>query len=83
MISVVNVNLGEPYNVVIRGIIERGYAGNQTEVLRQAVLALQRELDEREEVLLVNKGIDAEMREVKRGKSKLLTFAQLKARLKK
>ena len=83
MISVVNVNLGEPYNVVIRGIIERGYAGNQTEVLRQAVLALQRELDEREEVLLVNKGIESEMREVKRGKSKLLTFAQLKARLKK
>ena len=62
-----NVNIGAPYEAVIRKIIEAGYAGNQTEVVRQALLAYARELDE-EEVRLVNKGIELEMQEIKSGK---------------
>ena len=33
-----NINLGAPYEMAIKRIIEKGYAGNQTEVIRQAVL---------------------------------------------
>jgi len=33
-----NINLGAPYELAIKRIIEKGYAGNQTEVIRQAVL---------------------------------------------
>jgi Arc/MetJ-type ribon-helix-helix transcriptional regulator len=33
-----NIKLGEPYEAAIKGIIEKGYAGSQTEVIRQAIL---------------------------------------------
>ena len=35
-----NISLGPPYEVAIQRIIGKGYAGNQTEVIRQAILAL-------------------------------------------
>lgn len=35
-----NINLGTPYEATIRKIIEKGYAGNQTEVIRQALVGL-------------------------------------------
>ena len=52
-----NVNLGIPYETIVKKAIEQGYAGNQTEVIRQALLAYERTLEE-EEVKLVNKGIE-------------------------
>jgi len=36
------------------GLIDKGYAGNQTEVIRQAILAYGKMLEE-EEMLLVNR----------------------------
>ena len=55
-----NINLGTPYEVAIEKIMQKGYAGSQTEVIRQAILAYERMIDE-EEVMLVNKGIADEM----------------------
>jgi len=37
-----NISLGPPYEAAIQRIIGKGYAGNQTEVIRQAILAYER-----------------------------------------
>ena len=76
-----NVNLGIPYEVIVNKAIEKGYAGNQTEVIRQALLAYERALDE-EEVKLVNKGIELEMQEIREGKIKTKSLASIKKKYK-
>ena len=76
-----NVNLGAPYEQIIKRIIEREYAGNMTEAIRQALIVYERELEE-EEIRLVNKGIDAMMEDVKSGKVKTYTLAEIKKELK-
>lgn len=72
-----NVNLGIPYEAIVNKAIEKGYAGNQTEVIRQALLAYERQLEE-EEVRLVNKGIELEMREIKEGRMKGKSLESIK-----
>ena len=72
-----NINLGAPYEAIISKLIERGYAGNQTEVVRQALLAYERVVDE-EEVILVNRGIEFEMQRIKSGEMKTIPFEQIK-----
>lgn len=59
-----NVNLGAPYEAKLRKIIEKGYAGNQTEAIRQAINELDRKIDE-EEAILVHKGVQFEMEKMK------------------
>ena len=75
-----NANLGTPYEAVMKKIIDKGYAGSQTEVIRQALLAYERMIDE-EEVVLVNRGIAAEMEEIQAGKIKVYTHEQVKKKL--
>lgn len=77
----VNVDLGIPYEAILKKAIERGYAGNQTEVIRQALLNYERAIDE-EEVLLVNKGIELEMQDIREGKVKTKSFAVIKKKFK-
>ena len=72
-----NVDLGVPYEIILKKAIEKGYAGNQTEVIRQALLSYERMIDE-EEIRLVNKGIELEMQEVREGKVKTKSLAQIK-----
>ena len=72
-----NVNLGAPYEAIIEKLIRDGYAGNQTEVIRQALAAYERVIDE-EEVRLVNRGIAAEMQEMRSGAAKAVTLQQVK-----
>ncbi|MCD6478343.1 MAG: type II toxin-antitoxin system ParD family antitoxin [Candidatus Diapherotrites archaeon] len=72
-----NVKLGAPYETIIKRIIEKGYAGNQSEVIRQALLAYERLLEE-EEVMLVNKGIELEMQEIKEGKMRTKSLRSIK-----
>ncbi len=72
-----NINIGVPYEAIINKAIRKGYAGNQTEVIRQALLAYEREL-EQEEVMLVGKGIELEMQEIRSGKLKTKSIEQLK-----
>lgn len=76
-----NVNLGVPYEMLIEKIIKEGYAGNQTEVIRQALLSYEKVLDE-EEVRLVNKGTELEMQEIRSGKLKTKSLDQLKNKYK-
>lgn len=74
-----NANLGIPYEAIVKKAIERGYAGNQTEVIRQALLAYERMLEE-EEVFLVHKAVEIEGREIDEGKVQTVTHEELKKR---
>ena len=76
-----NVNLGVPYEAIVNKTIEKGYAGNQTEVIRQALLAYDRLLEE-EEVKLVNKGIELEMQDISEGKIKTKSLNSIKKKYK-
>ena len=75
-----NVKLGIPYEAIIEKAIEKEYAGNQTEVIRQALLAYERILDE-EEAKLVNRGIEFEMQQIKTGQIKTKDYEQIKKKL--
>jgi Arc/MetJ-type ribon-helix-helix transcriptional regulator len=63
------INLGTPYETIIDRIIKKGYAGNQTEVIRQALLNYDRYLEE-EEARRVDVAIEAEMKKIKSGETK-------------
>ena len=59
-----NVNLGDYYQSIINKALGMGLAGNQTEVIRQALLDYGRKIDE-EEAILVHKGVQFEMEKMK------------------
>ena len=77
-----NVNLGEPYEVIIKKVMEKGYAGSQTEVIRQALMTYDRMLEE-EEYTLVHKAVREEMEEIKTGKTKTYSLKDVKKALKR
>ncbi len=77
-----NVNLGAPYEHIVQKVIEKGYAGNQTEVIRQALLAYSRDIEE-EEVFLVHKGVKAEMAEIRSGKTKSIPLSKILSKYRK
>lgn len=72
-----NINLGTPYEVIVKKIIEKEYAASQTEAIRQALIVYERVLDE-EEVRLVHKAVEMEMQEIRGGKAKMKTHEELK-----
>ncbi|MFH1257229.1 MAG: hypothetical protein V1494_08140 [Candidatus Diapherotrites archaeon] len=76
-----NVDLGVPYEAIMKKAIEKGYAGNQTEVVRQALLNYERVLEE-EEKELVAKAVKIEMGEVKAGNIKTKPFGEIKKKFK-
>ncbi|MFH0861919.1 MAG: hypothetical protein V1875_02710 [Candidatus Altiarchaeota archaeon] len=76
-----NVNLGIPYETSINRIIEKGYAGNQTEVIRQAISAYERMLEE-EEMMLVHKAVEFEVAEMKSGRVRTHGFEEIRKILK-
>ena len=77
----VNVDLGIPYETILKKVIEKGYAGNQTEAIRQALLNYERMLEE-EEKELVAKAVKIEMDEVKAGNIKTKSFNAMKKKFK-
>ncbi|OPY28274.1 MAG: hypothetical protein A4E28_01668 [Methanocella sp. PtaU1.Bin125] len=76
-----NVNLGTPYETRINEIIEKGYAATQTEVIRQAIMYYATFLEDQEEIRLLNKGISADMKDIKSGKVKTVAHDELKKKL--
>jgi len=75
-----NINLGAPYEAAIKGIIEKGYAGSKTEVIRQAILAYERIIEE-EELVLVHKAVEIEMADIEAGKCKTHSFESITSSL--
>ena len=80
-VEIMNISIGTPYEAAIKRIIEKGYAGNQTEVIRQAILAYERMLDE-EELMLVHRAVEIEVKEIEADNVKSYTFDQIKTLLK-
>ncbi len=72
-----NISLGFPYEVAIQRIIRKGYAGNKTEVIRQAILAYERIPDE-EELMLVHRAVTIEVREIEAEKTPSRSFDEIK-----
>ena len=64
-----NIDLGVPAEAAIIGIIKKGYAESQTEVILLAILAYERMIAE-EELALVHKAVEIEMKDIESGKSK-------------
>jgi Arc/MetJ-type ribon-helix-helix transcriptional regulator len=76
-----NISIGSPYEAVIKRIIEKGYAGNQTEVIRQAILAYERMLED-EELKLVHRAVTVEVNEIEARKTSTHSFDEIKKVLK-
>jgi Arc/MetJ-type ribon-helix-helix transcriptional regulator len=76
-----NISIGSPYEAVIKRIIDKGYAGNQTEVIRQAILAYERMLEE-EELMLVHRAVTVEVSEIESKKTPSFSFDDMKKILK-
>lgn len=76
-----NISIGTPYEAAIKRIIEKGYAGNQTEVIRQAILAYERMIDD-EELMLVHRAVEVEVKEIEADEIKSYTFDQIRKLLK-
>ena len=76
-IYTMNINLGAPYEALIKRIIERGYAGSQTEVIRQALTAYERMLED-EEISLVHRAVEIEMEDIEAGKTKTFSLESIK-----
>jgi Arc/MetJ-type ribon-helix-helix transcriptional regulator len=76
-----NISIGSPYEAAIKRIIEKGYAGNQTEVIRQAILAYERMLED-EELMLVHRAVTAEVSEIETKKTPSFSFDEIKILLK-
>lgn len=75
-----NVNLGAPYEAILQRIIEKEYAGNQTEAIRQALVVYERQIEE-EEMRLVHKAVEIEMEEIRSGKVKTIPWEEVKKEL--
>jgi Arc/MetJ-type ribon-helix-helix transcriptional regulator len=72
-----HISIGPPYEAVIKRIIDKGYAGNQTEVIRQAILAYERMLED-EELMLVHRAVVAEVSEIDAKKTPSCSFEEVK-----
>ena len=72
-----NIRIGSPYEAVIKRIIEKGYAGNQTEVIRQALLAYERMLED-EELMIVHRAVTVEVSEIEIKKNPSCSFDEVK-----
>ena len=76
-----NIIIGPPYEAAIKRIIEKVYAGNQTEVIRQAILAYERMLED-EELMLVHRAVTVEVSEIVAKKTPSQPFDEIKKLLK-
>ena len=78
----INIDLGEPYMFIINWAIKKGYAGNKSEVIRHALKAYEREMNENEEAILVKKGVDDMMDQIKNGKLKTKSYNEIRKKYK-
>jgi Arc/MetJ-type ribon-helix-helix transcriptional regulator len=78
---VVNINLGAPYEAIIKRIIEKEYAGNQTEVIRQALVEYENKIQD-DEAEVINRFIEDRRRKINSGELKLISAEEIKKKYK-
>ena len=76
-----NIDLGEPYLYIIESAIKKGYAGNKSEVIRHALKAFEREMNQNEETILVKKDVDQMMAKIKSGQMKTKPYGETRKKL--
>ena len=72
-----NLNLGAHHDAFISMMIERGYAASQIEVIRQALLRYQADL-EMGELAAVQRGVEFEKQQMRESKTKPKALAEMK-----
>ena len=70
------IDLGTPFEAIIDKLLERGYAANKSELIRQALLLYDRAVDE-EEIMLVRTAVESMVAEQKSGKRKTYTMEEI------
>ena len=75
-----DIDLGAPYEAIVQRIIEKEYAENHAEVLRQALVVYERQIEE-EEMRLVHIAVEAEMEKIRSGKVKTIPLEEVKKEL--
>ena len=71
------VDLGTPYEAIINKILNRGYATNKSEVIRQALILYDKAVDD-EELTLVRTAIESMVADEKSGKSRTYSLEEIK-----
>jgi len=79
-IVMVLVSLCPAHEAKLRKIIDLGYAGNQTEAIRQAITEYFRQIEE-EEASLVCQAVERELEQHKQSGAKEYSLAELKKSL--
>jgi Arc/MetJ-type ribon-helix-helix transcriptional regulator len=74
------VDLGTPYEAIMDKLLERGYAANKSELIRQALVLYEREVDE-EELRLVRAAVESMAALQKSGKRKTYTLEEIEKEL--
>ncbi len=70
------IDLGTPFEAIMDKLLERGYAANKSELIRQALILYDRAVDE-EEIMLVRTAVESMVAEQKLGKRKTYTLEEI------
>ena len=73
-----NVILRGKVKEIVESMVDLGYANSQSEAIRMAILNFGQRTFGEEELRLVNKGVKAEMNEIRAGKLKTKSIGKLK-----
>jgi len=70
------IDLGVPYDAIMDKLLNRGYAANKSELIRQALILYDKTVDE-EEISLVRTAVESMAAEQKSGKRKTYTLEEI------
>jgi Arc/MetJ-type ribon-helix-helix transcriptional regulator len=70
------IDLGTPFEAIMDKLLDRGYAANKSELIRQALILYDRAVDE-EEVMLVRTAVESMVADQKSRKRKTYTLEEI------
>ncbi len=75
-----NIRLGARYKSILRRLITREHAKNQTQAIQKALVAYEQKLEE-EEMRLVHLAVESEMKKIRSGEVKTISYEEVKNEL--
>jgi Arc/MetJ-type ribon-helix-helix transcriptional regulator len=70
------IDLGTPFEATMDKLLDRGYAANKSELIRQALILYDRAVDE-EEIMLVRTAVESMVADQKSRKRKTYTLEEI------
>jgi Arc/MetJ-type ribon-helix-helix transcriptional regulator len=70
------IDLGTPFEAIMDKLLDRGYAANKSELIRQALILYDRAVDE-EEIMLVRTAVESMVADQKSRKRKTYTLEEI------